>query len=73
MCLLDGQRHNGGNGAPPQSHRNGEFQGELPGLSIRSLISLIFSPHETLDDRLIEVPYIENQVPEEPDDNFKIV
>ena len=42
---------------PPQRQRDDEIQGELPDLSIRPVIFLAFSPHETLDDRLIEVPY----------------
>ena len=56
MCLPDGQRHSGGNGTPPRSQRDGEIEGELPGVSIRPVIFLAFSPHEALDDRLIEVP-----------------
>ena len=43
---------------PPQNQGDGEIQGELPGVSIRPVIFLAFSPHNILDDRLIEVPSI---------------
>ena len=56
MCLPDGQGHSGGNGTPPKSRRDDQIRGDLPGVSIRTVISLVFSPHETVDDRLIEVP-----------------
>ena len=57
MHLPDGQGHIGGNGAPPKSRRDDQIRGELSGVSIRSVISLALSPHETVDERLIEVPY----------------
>ena len=42
---------------PPQSQGDGEIPGKLPGISIRPVIFLAFSPHDILDDRLIEVPF----------------
>lgn len=53
----DGQWHSGGNETPPQSRKGSEIQGELPRVSIRPVIFLTFSPHDILDNRLIEVPY----------------
>ena len=60
MCLPDGQWHNGGNGTSPQSQRDDEIQGKSPGTSIRPEIFPAFSPHDILDDRLIEVPNMDS-------------
>lgn len=56
MCLPDEQGHSGGNGTPPKRRKDDQIRGDLPGVSIRTVISLVFSPHETVDGRLIEVP-----------------